>query len=410
MPKARYDVHNKKSIKPPHGSVLVVFFWKEGNTMIYLDHSATTKPDPAVLQTFIQANERFYANPASLHQMGVEANTLLSRSREQIADIIKTSPLQIIFTSGGSESNNFAIKGLARANKHRGKKILVSAIEHASVLESAKALENEGFIVEYVNVDENGVILIDDLKKKLTKDTVVVSIMHVNNEMGAVQPVSEIAKIVHQNSRAFYHMDAVQSFGKIPVQFNGEDGPDAITVSGHKINCLKGTGFLALRKQVNIQPIIHGGGQEMGFRSGTVAVPQDVALAKAVRLATEKQPQKAAQYSKWRDELHEFFKQFPYVRVLSSSQGAPHIISCAVQGLKGEILVNAMQHEGIIISTSSACSSKDHTISHVVKAIQVEPSYEKGVIRMSLGEGISDEDIASFKTAFSKVMHQVKEF
>lgn len=410
MPKARYDVHNKKSIKPPHGSVLVVFFWKEGNTMIYLDHSATTKPDPAVLQTFIQANERFYANPASLHQMGVEANTLLSRSREQIADIIKTSPLQIIFTSGGSESNNFAIKGLARANKHRGKKILVSAIEHASVLESAKALENEGFIVEYVNVDENGVILIDDLKKKLTKDTVVVSIMHVNNEMGAVQPVSEIAKIVHQNSRSFYHMDAVQSFGKIPVQFNGEDGPDAITVSGHKINCLKGTGFLALRKQVNIQPIIHGGGQEMGFRSGTVAVPQDVALAKAVRLATEKQPQKAAQYSKWRDELHEFFKQFPYVRVLSSSQGAPHIISCAVQGLKGEILVNAMQHEGIIISTSSACSSKDHTISHVVKAIQVEPSYEKGVIRMSLGEGISDEDIASFKTAFSKVMHQVKEF
>ncbi len=378
--------------------------------MIYLDHSATTKPDPAVLQTFVQVNEHYYANPASLHQMGVESNALLSRAREQIADIINTLPEQIIFTSGGSESNNFAIKGLARANKHRGTKILVSSIEHASVLESAKAMEKEGFTIEYIDVDKNGVILIDDLKKKLTKDTVVVSIMHVNNEIGAIQPVAEIAKIVHQNSRAFYHMDAVQSFGKIPVQFTGEDGPDAITVSGHKINALKGSGFLALRKQMNIQPIIHGGGQEMGFRSGTVAVPQDVALAKAVRLAIEKQPKKTAQFSKWRDELHEFFKQFSYVNTLSSSQGAPHIISCAVQGLKGEILVNAMQHEGIIISTSSACSSKDHSVSHVVKAIQVEPSYEKGVIRMSLGEGITDTDIAFFKTAFSKVMHQVKEF
>ena len=409
MPKTRFDVHNKKSIKPPHGTVLVVFFWKEGETMIYLDHSATTKPDPAVLQTFIQANERYYANPASLHQMGVEANALLTRAREQIADIIKTSPEQIIFTSGGSESNNFAIKGFAKANKHRGTKILVSAIEHASVLESAKALEKEGFTVDTVDVDEHGVILIEDLKKKLTKDTVVVSIMHVNNEVGAVQPITEIAQIVHQYSRAFYHMDAVQSFGKIPVQFNEENGPDAITISGHKINALKGSGLLALRKQVNINPIIHGGGQEMGFRSGTVAVPQDVALAKAARLAIEKQPQKAVQFSKWRDDLHEYFKQFPYVHVLSSSQGAPHIVSCAVQGLKGEILVNAMQHEGIIISTSSACSSKDHTVSHVVHAIKVDPSYEKGVIRMSLGEGICEADIASFKTAFSKVMHQVKE-
>lgn len=377
--------------------------------MIYLDHSATTKPDSAVLQTFIQANERYYANPASLHQMGVEANALLTRAREQIADIIKTSPEQIIFTSGGSESNNFAIKGLARANKHRGMKILVSAIEHASVLESAKALEKEGFTIDTIDVDEHGVILIEDLKQKLTKDTVVVSIMHVNNEMGAVQPVTEIANIIHQNSRAFYHMDAVQSFGKIPVQFKGEDGPDAITVSGHKINGLKGSGFLALRKQVNINPIIHGGGQEMGYRSGTVAVPQDVALAKATRLAIEKQPQKALQYSKWRDDLHEFFKQFPYVHVLSGSEGAPHIISCAVKGLKGEILVNAMQHEGIIISTSSACSSKEHTVSHVVRAIKLDPSYEKGVIRMSLGEGITDADIETFKAVFSKVMHQVKE-
>ncbi|WP_150284817.1 cysteine desulfurase family protein [Rummeliibacillus sp. TYF-LIM-RU47] len=378
--------------------------------MIYLDHSATTKPNKSVLETFVQANERYYANPASLHQMGVETNTLLSRAREQIAAIIKTEPEQIIFTSGGTESNNFAIKGLARANKHRGTKILISAIEHASVEESAKALEKEGYTVEKVQVNEYGVISIEDLKKKLTKDTVIVSIMHVNNEIGALQPISEIARIVHENSRAFFHMDAVQSFGKIPVHFAGEEGPDALTVSGHKINGLKGTGFLALRKQVNIETIIHGGGQEMGLRSGTVAVPQAVALAKAVRMAHETQPAQEEQFSQWRNDLHAFLQQFPYVRTLSSNKGAPHIVSCAVQGLRGEILVNAMQHEGFIISTSSACSSKDHSISHVVKAIEIDPSYEKGVIRISLGEGITEKDIQAFKTAFKKVMMQVKEF
>lgn len=378
--------------------------------MIYLDHSATTKPNKSVLETFVQANERYYANPASLHQMGVETNTLLSRAREQIAAIIKTEPEQIIFTSGGTESNNFAIKGLARANKHRGTKILISAIEHASVEESAKALEKEGYTVEKVQVNEYGVISIEDLKKKLTKDTVIVSIMHVNNEIGALQPISEIAHIVHENSRAFFHMDAVQSFGKIPVHFAGEEGPDALTVSGHKINGLKGTGFLALRKQVNIETIIHGGGQEMGLRSGTVAVPQAVALAKAVRMAHETQPAHEEQFSQWRNDLHAFLQQFPYVRTLSSNNGAPHIVSCAVQGLRGEILVNAMQHEGFIISTSSACSSKDHSISHVVKAIEIDPSYEKGVIRISLGEGITEKDIQAFKTAFKKVIMQVKEF
>lgn len=376
--------------------------------MIYLDHSATTKPSADVMKAFVQANERYYANPASLHEMGVEVNILLNRSREQIAGLIHTEPEHVIFTSGGSESNNFLIKGIARANTHRGKHIIVSSIEHASVLETARALEKEGFHVDYVDVDKHGVVDLNDLKAKLTKDTVVVSIMHVNNEIGAIQPIEEIAKIVHEGSRAFYHVDAVQSFGKLPVYFNGELGPDAISVSGHKINGLKGTGIAALRKRTTIEAIIHGGGQEMGLRSGTVAVPQDVAIAKAARLAEQHRNENVQQYIKWRNAIHTFLDPMEDVYVLSSNEGAPHIVSCSIRGIKGEVIVNAMQRQGVIVSTSSACHSKDNQISHVVQAVGVPDRFARGVIRISFGQGLTDADIEKFKEAFSNVVKQVR--
>lgn len=376
--------------------------------MIYLDHSATTKPSADVMKAFVQANERYYANPASLHEMGVEVNILLNRSREQIAGLIHTEPEHVIFTSGGSESNNFLIKGIARANTHRGKHIIVSSIEHASVLETARALEKEGFHVDYVDVDKHGVVDLNDLKAKLTKDTVVVSIMHVNNEIGAIQPIEEIAKIVHEGSRAFYHVDAVQSFGKLPVYFNGELGPDAISISGHKINGLKGTGIAALRKRTTIEAIIHGGGQEMGLRSGTVAVPQDVAIAKAARLAEQHRTENVQQYIKWRNAIHTFLDPMEDVYVLSSNEGAPHIVSCSIRGIKGEVIVNAMQRQGVIVSTSSACHSKDNQISHVVQAVGVPDGFARGVIRISFGQGLTDADIEKFKEAFSNVVKQVR--
>lgn len=376
--------------------------------MIYLDHSATTKPSADVMKAFVQANERYYANPASLHEMGVEVNVLLNRSREQIAGLIHTEPEHVIFTSGGSESNNFLIKGIARANTHRGKHIIVSSIEHASVLETARALEKEGFHVDYVDVDKHGVVDLNDLKAKLTKDTVVVSIMHVNNEIGAIQPIEEIAKIVHEGSRAFYHVDAVQSFGKLPVYFNGELGPDAISVSGHKINGLKGTGIAALRKRTTIEAIIHGGGQEMGLRSGTVAVPQDVAIAKAARLAEQHRTENVQQYIKWRNAIHTFLEPMEDVYMLSSNEGAPHIVSCSIRGIKGEVIVNAMQRQGVIVSTSSACHSKDNQISHVVQAVGVPDGFARGVIRISFGQGLTDADIEKFKEAFSNVVKQVR--
>ncbi|GEK35530.1 cysteine desulfurase family protein [Kurthia sibirica] len=376
--------------------------------MIYLDNSATTKPSEAIMTTFIQANERFYANPASLHEMGVASNSLLSRSRQQIADLLKTTEQQIVFTSGGSESNNFIIKGLANANTHRGKHILVSAVEHASVLESARMLEESGFEVDYVKVDHQGVIDMNDFKEKLRKDTVVVSVMHVNNEVGAIQPIQAIAALIHQESRAFFHVDAVQSFGKLTIDFQGEYAPDAISISGHKLHAFKGSGIAAFKKLFTIDPLIHGGGQEMGLRSGTVAVPQNVALAKAMRLASEMQVQQVEKYKDWRDELHAFLAQFRDVYTLSTNAGAPHIVSCSVADIKGEVMINAMQSQQIIVSTSSACHSKDSKVSHVVTAMGIPDEYARGVIRISFGQMTTQEHIESFKNVFENVLKQVK--
>ncbi|MER2106176.1 MAG: cysteine desulfurase family protein [Solibacillus sp.] len=377
--------------------------------MIYLDNSATTKPLKEVLDTFLQVNELYYANPASIHVAGVEANTLLARARGQIADVLKTEEKNVIFTSGGSESNNFAIFGIAKTSTHKGKHIITTEIEHPAVLEAVKRLATEGFEVDYLSVDAAGVISLDELREKVRKDTILVSIMHVNNEMGAIQPIAEAAKIIHANSRAVFHVDAVQSFGKLPVAFNGEAGPDIVTISGHKIHALKGSGILAFSKYMKIEPLIVGGGQEYGLRSGTVAVPQAVALAKAVRIAVENLATKQASYKKWSADLHAFLRTFGHhVHILSTSQGAAHILSFSVRDLKGEILINALQKHGIIVSTSSACSSKQTKMSHVVSALQLENAFQKGVLRLSFGALTTDADIAGFKEAFNQVMNEVK--
>lgn len=377
--------------------------------MIYLDNSATTKPHKEVMQTFLAVNEQYYANPASIHAMGVESNELLMRAREQIAHILCTDAKNILFTSGGTESNNTAILGLARGNTHKGKHILTTVIEHPSVLESVKQLEKEGFEVEYLNVGENGVISIEELRAKVRKDTVLVSIMHVNNEMGAIQPIFEAAKIVHELSRAAFHVDAVQSFGKLPITFNGEDGPDCITISGHKIHGFKGSGVLAFRKKMQWEPYALGGGQEFGLRSGTVAVPQAVALAKAARMAVETMAVHEPKFRMWHEELCTVLRNYgDEVHILSITEGAAHILSFSVRDLKGEILINALQKRGVIVSTSSACSSKQTKTSHVVEALHIDEHFKNGVIRVSFGAHVTDEEIAQFKLVLNEVLMELK--
>ncbi|HWK23794.1 MAG TPA: cysteine desulfurase family protein [Ureibacillus sp.] len=377
--------------------------------MIYLDNSATTKPHKEVLDTFVQVNESFYANPSSIHQAGVEANTLLDRARSQIADILHTEEQFVLFTAGGTESNNFAIFGVPKANTHKGKHIITTEIEHASILEAVKSLEQEGYEIDFLKVDENGVISLQELQDKLRKDTVLVSMMHVNNEMGAIQPIEEAATIIHENSRATFHVDAVQSFGKLPIAFNEDAGPDIISISGHKIHALKGSGIIAFRKKMNIIPLLLGGGQEKGLRSGTVAVPQAVAIAKAARLATQNMEQRNAEYRKWHNDLLEFLAGFgESIHLLSTKTGAPHILSFSVKDLKGEVLINALQKRGIIVSTSSACSSKQKKTSHVVEALDIHSNYKKGVIRLSFGAFNTQDDIREFKKVFTDVMKELK--
>ncbi|SOC36593.1 cysteine desulfurase family protein [Ureibacillus acetophenoni] len=377
--------------------------------MIYFDNSATTRPYKEVLDTFVKVNEQFYANPASIHEAGVEVNELLDRARMQVADIFNTEEKCVIFTAGGTESNNLAIFGVSKANTHKGKHIITTKIEHASVLEAVKSLEKDGFEVDYLDVDETGTISLEDLKQRVRKDTVLVSIMHVNNEIGAIQPIEEAGQIIHENSRAVFHVDAVQSFGKLPIKFNGDKGPDIITVSGHKIHGLKGSGVIVFRQKLNIIPLILGGGQEFGLRSGTVAVPQAIAFAKAARITVENAQAIQSKYKKWHEDLMKFLTGFgEVIHLLSTKFGADHILSFSVKDLKGEILINALQERGIIVSTSSACSSKQKTTSHVVTAINVAPKFKDGVIRLSFGAFNTDEEIEKFKEEFAKVIKDLK--
>lgn len=377
--------------------------------MIYLDNSATTKPHKEVLATFMQVNELYYANPASIHKAGVESHALLTKAREQMAQIVNTEPHSVLFTSGGTESNNFAVYGVAKSSGFRGKHIITTEIEHPSILEAVKRLAEEGFEVDYLKVDKEGVISLDELREKLRKDTILISIMHVNNEMGAIQPIEEAARLIHEKSNAMFHIDAIQSFGKLPVRFNDEKGPDIVSISGHKIHALKGTGVVAFRKKPMLKAFLVGGGQEFGLRSGTVAVPQAVAMAKAARLAVEAMPERFESYKKWSTQLHDFFESFGKdVYVLSSRKGAPHILSFSVRGLKGEILINALQKRDIIVSTSSACSSKQTKTSHVVEALNIDGRFKSGVLRISFGGYTTDQEIEAFKAGFTAVMKELK--
>ncbi|TQR09670.1 cysteine desulfurase family protein [Psychrobacillus soli] len=375
--------------------------------MIYFDNSATTKVHPEVMKTFVAVNEKFWANPASIHEFGHQTNELLQSAREQVAEILHTSGDKVYFTSGGTESNNLAIFGLANKYKNRGRHILVSEIEHPSVLEAAKHLMKNGFEVEWIPVDSDGVILVDAVKSLLRDDTVLVSVMHVNNETGAIQPIEELSTFIRSNNRALIHVDAVQSFGKLPVHFGALD-VDAITISSHKIHGLKGSGVLALKKFIEVEPMLFGGGQESGIRSGTTPVPLAVCTAKAVRLANDNVQTNAEKMKKMTEDLIPFLTSFPTVKMISPTKRAPHIISFSVRNVKGEVLINALQQKNVIVSTSSACSSRQTKTSHVLKAMHIQDDYIKGVIRLSFSSINTQEEINQFKKIFTNVMKVIK--
>ncbi|EDO1166495.1 cysteine desulfurase [Listeria innocua] len=351
--------------------------------MIYFDNSATTKPNAAVLETYTKVASNYFANPSSLHRFGAKSKELLDTSRKQIATMLDVLPEEIIFTSGGTEGNNLAIKGLAYSYKNRGKHIITSSIEHPSVRLVMEELEENGFTVTYLKVDKNGVIQLDELKAALTDETILVSIMGVNNEVGSIQPLQEIGEILASREHTFFHVDFVQGIGKIPLEID-KHAIDLLTFSGHKFHALRGTGALVKRKNVHLHPEIIGGGQEMGYRSGTENLAGGVALAKALRLTLENES-KRAELIEIRDYLLTEITQMPDMTVhTKKSVAAPHIVCFSAKGHRGEILVHALEKEDIYISTTSACSSKQKLASSTLKAMDVTDEEATGAVRVSL--------------------------
>lgn len=375
--------------------------------MIYLDNSATTKPYKEVLDAYRKAAEEFFGNPSSLHRKGGEAERLLRQARTSIATLLNVKASEIIFTSGGTESNNMAIKGVALHYMNRGKHLITTQIEHASCIQSFRQLESMGFEVTYLPVDEKGIISLDDLENALSSSTTLVSIMHVNNEIGATQPVKEISQLIKRKSRAIFHVDDVQGIGKVPIDFHDVQA-DLLSYSAHKFHGLKGTGMLIKKQNIKLFPLLSGGGQEDEVRSGTENVPGIVAMAKALRLYLGNSLQGIENLQALKQKLHTELSEIKGVELNTSFNTAPHIINFSVPGIKPEVLIHTLEEKGIYVSTRSACSSKAAEASHVLTAIGLSIESAKTAIRISLSYDTTQEQIEVFIQEFQEAISKLK--
>ncbi|WP_163581633.1 cysteine desulfurase family protein [Gracilibacillus saliphilus] len=377
--------------------------------MIYLDNSATTKPNPQVLDSFTKASTGYFGNASSIHGIGMDAERLLRKSREQASSLLEVNPNEIIFTSGGTEGNNLAIKGIALEHQNRGKHIITSSIEHPSVIETCQGLEALGFEVTYLDVDESGLVDIDNLKKKMREDTILVSIMHVNNEIGTIQPIKEIGEIVQSYPKAFFHVDHVQGYGKVPINIQASH-VDLCTISGHKIHGLKGTGVLYVKQTVKLFSLAHGGGQERRIRSGTENVAGIVSLVKAMRLAKEKQSELSKKLTTLKHALMEQLQTLDRVVINTPKiASAPHIVNFSVRGLKPEVVIHALEEFDIFISTKSACSSKSADESAVLIACGKDRDIAISGLRISMSYETTKDEIDYFFQKLTEVIKKLSE-
>jgi len=377
--------------------------------MIYFDNSATTKPYPEVLDTYRTAAEQFFANPSSIHKLGGRSEELLKKSREQAAQLLRVKPQEVIFTSGGTEGNNFAIKGTAFAFRHRGKHLMTTRVEHPASLRAFEQLEALGFDVTYLEVDRNGRISLDDVKKALREDTILVSVIHVNNELGTIQPVKEIGQLLKDRPKTLFHVDHVQGFTKVPLDFH-EANIDLCTISGHKIHGPKGTGILYKREGIMLSPLLAGGGQEFGFRSGTENLPAIAAFVKAMRLSLERaQNGGIARLRNMTDRLRQALASHPLLSFNTPSEAsAPHILNLTVKGIRSEVLVHALDRQGIYVSTKSACSSKTQEPSAVLLATGLSEEDASHAIRISLSFENTMDEVESFLDIFMQTIDKLE--
>lgn len=376
--------------------------------LIYLDNAATTKAFEEVLETYLKVNQSMYFNPSSPHKAGLQADQLLQQAKVQINKMVNANKnYDVVFTSGATESNNIALKGVAYRKFDTANVIITSVLEHPSVLEVVRYLEErEGFKVKYVDVTKDGSIDLQHFNELMSDEVGLVTCMYVNNVTGQIQPIAEMAEILRQYPKVHFHVDAVQAFGKIPVDFKNVD---SLSLSGHKFNGLKGQGVLLVKHIQNIEPIIQGGGQEYGMRSGTVNLPSDIALVKAMKIANDNRDALHTYVASLNEDIREFLKSFQGVYINSTRNGSPFILNISFPGVKGEVLVNAFSKYDIMVSTTSACSSKRNKLNEVLTAMGLSDKEIEGSIRLSFGATTTKEDIEKFKEIFIIIYEEIKE-
>lgn len=373
--------------------------------MVYLDYASSTPVDEEIINSYSKLLKEYFANPSALHKMGLATNSLLEKARSLIAKIINVKDNEIIFTSGASESNNLAIKGIAHKYMNRGKHLITSKVEHASVLNVFKALELEGFEVTYLDVNSDGVIDENLLKTSIRKDTILVSLMMVNNETGSINDIDRIGQVIKEaNKLTFFHCDATQGFGKFIIDFKNID---LLSMSAHKIYGLKGSGFLYKKDNIMLESLINGGGQEFGLRSGTTNFPLDVMLAKTIRIAYENMDKYYKHVQELNAYLREGIKDLDYILINSPLNASAYIINISIMGIKSAIISKYFEDKDIIVSTTSACGSKTNIFSHVVEDMYPNTNRSSTAVRISLSKFNTKEDIDKLIEALKSIKKEV---
>ena len=377
--------------------------------MIYFDNSATTKPYPEALATYTEVATRIWGNPSSLHNLGSQATRILEASRKQIAELIGKKAEEIYFTSGGTEGDNWILKGVAFEKAPYGKHIIVSDIEHPAIKESAAWLKTQGFEVDYAPVDARGFVKVDALASLLRPDTTLVSVMAVNNEIGSIQPIHDIAALLEDRPTVSFHVDAVQALAKVATEVYLPERVDFATFSSHKFHGLRGVGFVYIKEGKKITPLLTGGGQEKEMRSTTENVAGIAATAKALRLAMENQEAFASKTQQMKEVIRKELANYPDVTIFSSEDHfAPHILTFGIKGVRGEVVVHAFEEFDIYISTTSACSSKAGKPAGTLIAMGVDKSIAQTAVRLSLDLENDMSQVEQFLTKFKLIYEQTR--
>ncbi|WP_227936584.1 cysteine desulfurase family protein [Alkalihalobacillus deserti] len=376
--------------------------------MIYLDNSATTKPYKEVVDVYAAVASNFFGNPSSLHSLGMKAEGLMTESRNRIADLLNVKGIEIIFTSGGTEGNNIAIKGAARAKQKRGKHLITTQVEHASVEEAFGQLEQEGYEVSYLPVDQFGRVSTEQVEAEIRSDTTLISIIHVNNETGTIQPIEEIGKMLNRYPQIYFHVDHVQGISKVPLNFR-QSRIDLCTCSAHKFHGMKGNGILFVREGIQVESLFQGGDQENGLRAGTENVAGIVGMAKALRM-TKEQENNINYLVTLKEQFISQLQNVEGVWINSPAEfSAPHIVNFSIPGTKPEVIVQSLTAKEIYVSTKSACSSKLSAPSRVLLAMGFTNDRASSGIRVSLSFDTTAEEINQLITELEIIIPELLE-